>query len=169
MTSPHRLITTRNEFHQALRDGFAEIASVGCREVWICDDDFADWPLNERAVVESLTQWAQSHRKLTVIARTFEEFPLRHARWVEWRRDWSHVVECRALEEAEAGEMPTQHKSAQEWARFTKMLDDGREHRARTGKSLMVPRYDIVPIPPHLRSNLASNSIEAFPATQLGL
>src|SRR5216110_427239 len=84
VTSPHRLITTRNEFHQALRDGFAEIASVGCREVWICDDDFADWPLNERAVVESLTQWAQSHRKLTVIARTFEEFPLRHARWVEW-------------------------------------------------------------------------------------
>jgi fermentation-respiration switch protein FrsA (DUF1100 family) len=28
----------------------------------------------------------------------------------------------------------------------------------------MVPRYDIVPIPPHLRGNLASNSIEAFPA-----
>jgi pimeloyl-ACP methyl ester carboxylesterase len=57
-----------------------------------------------------------------------------------------------------------QHESAQEWTRFTKMLKDGREHRARTGKSLMVPRYDIVPIPPHLRSNLASNSIEAFPA-----
>jgi uncharacterized protein len=57
-----------------------------------------------------------------------------------------------------------QHKSAQEWARFTKMLEDGREHRSRTGKPLMVPRYDIVPIPPHLRSNLASNSIEAFPA-----
>ncbi len=28
----------------------------------------------------------------------------------------------------------------------------------------MVPRYDIVPIPPHLRKNLASNSIESFPA-----
>src|SRR5262249_49689851 len=39
-----------------------------------------------------------------------------------------------------------QHKSPQEWARFTDMLKDGREHRARTGKSLMVPRYDIVPI-----------------------
>ena len=35
---------------------------------------------------------------------------------------------------------------------------------ARTGKSLMVPRYDIVPIPPHLRSNLVSNSIQEFPA-----
>jgi pimeloyl-ACP methyl ester carboxylesterase len=57
-----------------------------------------------------------------------------------------------------------QHKSPQEWARFTDMLTEGREHRARTGKSLMVPRYDIVPIPPHLRGNLASNSIQSFPA-----
>ena len=36
------------------------------------------------------------------------------------------------------------------------MLKEGREHRAKTGKSLMVPRYDIVPIPPHLRNNLAA-------------
>jgi len=57
-----------------------------------------------------------------------------------------------------------QHKSAQEWERFTKMLAEGRAHRERTGKSLMVPRYDIVPIPPHLRNNLAKNSIEMFPA-----
>ena len=57
-----------------------------------------------------------------------------------------------------------QHKSPEEWARFTKMLADGREHRAKTGKSLMVPRYDIVPIPPHLRNNLAQNSIHEFPA-----
>ena len=57
-----------------------------------------------------------------------------------------------------------QHKSPQEWARFTRMLEEGREHRARTGKSLMVPRYDIVPIPPHLRGNLAANSIHSFPA-----
>ena len=57
-----------------------------------------------------------------------------------------------------------QHRSPQEWARFTDMLRQGREHRARTGKSLMVPRYDIVPIPPHLRGNLAADSIQSFPA-----
>jgi dipeptidyl aminopeptidase/acylaminoacyl peptidase len=57
-----------------------------------------------------------------------------------------------------------QHKSPEEWARFTKMLADGREHRKRTGKSLMVPRYDIVPIPPHLRGNLAKGSLQEFPA-----
>jgi len=57
-----------------------------------------------------------------------------------------------------------QHKSPEEWTRFTKMLKDGREHRTKTGKSLMVPRYDIVPIPEHLRGHLASNSIQMFTA-----
>ncbi|MFZ3225164.1 MAG: alpha/beta fold hydrolase [Xanthobacteraceae bacterium] len=65
-----------------------------------------------------------------------------------------------------------QHPSPEAWAKFTTMLDEGRAHRARTGKSLMVPRYDIVPIPAHVRENLerqkvgmlAPNSIEMFPA-----
>lgn len=103
----HRLFTTRREFHDALLEGFGEIARVGCREVWLSDEDFAEWPLNSPAVVELLAQWSQSHRKLTLIARGFDEVARRHPRWVEWRRQWSHVVECRANEEAAAGEIPT--------------------------------------------------------------
>jgi pimeloyl-ACP methyl ester carboxylesterase len=65
-----------------------------------------------------------------------------------------------------------QHPGPQAWAKFTKMLEDGRAHRARTGQSLMVPRHDIVPIPDHVRQNLerqkvgmlAPNSVEMFPA-----
>src|SRR5262249_48722444 len=55
-------------------------------------------------------------------------------------------------------------KSREGGAPFTTMHKEGREPRAKPGKSLMVPRYDIVPIPPHLRSNLANKSIESFPA-----
>jgi hypothetical protein len=65
-----------------------------------------------------------------------------------------------------------QHQTPEAWAKFTKMLEDGRAHRARTGQSLMVPRYDIVPIPAHVKANLdkqkvamlAPNSVEMFPA-----
>ena len=65
-----------------------------------------------------------------------------------------------------------QHPGPQAWARFTAMLEEGRAHRARTGTSLMVPRHDIVPIPQHVRDNLArqsvemltSNHVELFPA-----
>ena len=65
-----------------------------------------------------------------------------------------------------------QHPTPEAWAKFTEMLEEGRAHRARTGKSLMVPRYDIVPIPGHVRDHLdqqkvemlAANSVEMFPA-----
>ena len=57
-----------------------------------------------------------------------------------------------------------QHPSPEQWKKFTDMLAEGKAHRAKTGKSLMVPRYDIVPIPEHLRGHLASNSIQMFTA-----
>ncbi|HZR68409.1 MAG TPA: alpha/beta fold hydrolase [Burkholderiales bacterium] len=57
-----------------------------------------------------------------------------------------------------------QHPTPEAWAAFTRMLAEGREHRARTGKSLRVPRYDIVPIPEHLRNNVTSKSSQEFPA-----
>src|SRR5438034_1832215 len=57
-----------------------------------------------------------------------------------------------------------QHPTPEAWAKFTGMLEEGKRHRARTGKSLMVPRYDIVPIPQHLRGHLAPGSVQMFTA-----
>jgi pimeloyl-ACP methyl ester carboxylesterase len=57
-----------------------------------------------------------------------------------------------------------QHPTPEAWARFTQMLEDGRRYRERTGKSLMVPRFDIVPIPERLRRNMSAGSIMEFPA-----
>jgi uncharacterized protein len=57
-----------------------------------------------------------------------------------------------------------QHPTPEAWAKFTAMLEEGRRHRARTGQSLMVPRYDIVPIPPHMRGHVVPGSIQMFPA-----
>ncbi|MGH7312754.1 MAG: alpha/beta hydrolase [Candidatus Rokuibacteriota bacterium] len=55
-----------------------------------------------------------------------------------------------------------QHESPEAWRRFAAMLEEGRR-RQRAGQSLMVPRYDIVPIPTALRGNLAQGSIMEFP------
>ena len=65
-----------------------------------------------------------------------------------------------------------QHTTPQAWAKFTGMLEEGRATLARTGKSLMVPREEIVPIPARVEENLkrqnvqmlATNSVEMFPA-----
>jgi uncharacterized protein len=56
-----------------------------------------------------------------------------------------------------------QHATPEAWAKFTGMLEKGKGHRARTGQPLMVPRYDIVPIPEHLRGHLAAGSVQMFP------
>ena len=57
-----------------------------------------------------------------------------------------------------------QHATPEAWERFTAMLAEGRRHRERTGQSLMVPRFDIVPIPPELRAHMNPSSIQAFTA-----
>ncbi len=57
-----------------------------------------------------------------------------------------------------------QHAAPEAWAKFTAMLEEGRRHRERTGTSLMVPRYEIVPIPEHLRGHVVPGSIQSFPA-----
>jgi pimeloyl-ACP methyl ester carboxylesterase len=55
-----------------------------------------------------------------------------------------------------------QHASPRDWAKFSAMMKEGKR-RKRSGKPMMVPRYDIVPIPPRLRGNLAPGSIMEFP------
>ena len=57
-----------------------------------------------------------------------------------------------------------QHKSDEEWARFLKILEDGPKHLKETGESLMVGRWDIVPIPEHLRGHMGKNVHMKFPA-----
>ncbi|MEE2996315.1 MAG: alpha/beta hydrolase, partial [Pseudomonadota bacterium] len=57
-----------------------------------------------------------------------------------------------------------QHIGDEAWTAFTDMMENGRRHFAETGEALMVSRYDIVPIPEHLRRNLAPGSVMMFPA-----
>jgi len=157
----YSLIATRGEFHAALRAAFAEAASTGCREIWLSDSDFADWPLSEPGVIESLTKWAQSHRKLALLAQTFDEVARRHGRWIEWRRQWSHVVECRTNTELEAGEMPTMMLAP---GLLTLRLVDPVRYRG----SVSHAAADAIQAG-ELIDAVLQRSAEAFPVTTLGL
>ena len=48
-----------------------------------------------------------------------------------------------------------QHPTPEAWAKFTGILEAGRKHKAETGESMWVSRFDVVPIPEELRSNLS--------------
>jgi len=55
-----------------------------------------------------------------------------------------------------------QHASPEAWKKFTDMMEEGKKRKAR-GEQMMVPRWDIVPIPEHLRGNLSKGSFFEFP------
>ncbi|MEO8151542.1 MAG: hypothetical protein ABI605_00625 [Rhizobacter sp.] len=158
---PTRIITSRGEFHDALHQSFALIADQGCREVFIADPSFDDWPLGDRAVIDALTRWAYAHRKLVVLSQNFDDFQRRHPRWVEWRRQWAHVVECRALSDDDAGKLTGLFLAP---GVVTLRVLDSEHYRA----SLSFEQADGIRARDKLDA-LLQRSEEAFPATTLGL
>ena len=87
----------REAFRQRVRDALARAAGEGWRELILCDATFADWPLGERVCVEALHAWMRGgQRQFTMLARRYDEVVRHHARFVDWRRQWSHRIDCGA-------------------------------------------------------------------------
>jgi hypothetical protein len=157
----HRMLSSRSEFHDALRDALELAATQGCRELIISDATFADWPLGERGVVDALTRWAYAHRRLTVLAHNYDDVPRRHPRWVAWRRQWDHVISCRALPEAQPEQIPGLLIAT---GLVTVRVFDAVHYRA----SVSTDHADEVRAR-ELIDALLQQSNEAFPASALGL
>ena len=97
----------REAFQQLVRDALACAAREGWRELILCDADFSDWPLGERAVAQSLQDWSASGRRCTLLAWRYDEVMRRHARFVTWRRSRDHIIEARACRSADPLEFPS--------------------------------------------------------------
>ena len=97
----------REAFQQLLRDTFAVAAAEGWKEIIIADASFSDWPLRERAVVESLTAWAKSGRRLTMLAVRYDSLMRDQPRFVTWRKTWGHIIECRQCRNEDPLDFPS--------------------------------------------------------------
>lgn len=159
--SDDSLIESRSEFHAALRRAFVEAADAGSREITLCDINFADWPLGEREVIDSLSRWVASSRRFTVLAHDFEEVARLHPRWVVWRRQWSHVVTCRTNAELESSDFPAVLVAS---GTVTVRLSDTVHHRGRIAHD----RAEELRCK-ELLDAVSQRSEEAFPATATGL
>ncbi|HSW18517.1 MAG TPA: hypothetical protein VLJ86_14960 [Ramlibacter sp.] len=104
---PEGRFSGRIEFQQLIRDALATAARDGWREIILSDANFNDWPLGERSVVESLQAWADNGRKITLLARRYDDVLRFHARFVNWRTKWSHIVEARGCRIADVSELPS--------------------------------------------------------------
>ncbi len=154
-------IASRAEFVDAIRASLALAAHEGAREIQLVDADFVDWPLNERAVLDSLAAWVDSRRSLLVFAHSFDELARRHPRFVDWRRQWAHAVRCRNDPELEAAQLPT--LLLVPGITCLRLVD--RVHHRGTVSSRAVDVAECR----ELVDALLQRSVEAFPVTTLGL
>jgi hypothetical protein len=104
---PQGRFAGRVEFAVLVRQAFSAAAVQGWREIILCDASFEDWPLGERSVAQALNDWSRSGRKLTMLAHGYDEVTRRHARFVTWRRTWSHIVDCRRCAGVAASDLPS--------------------------------------------------------------
>jgi hypothetical protein len=95
------------DFTQIVRDVLRSVAQEGWSEMIWSDATYEDWPLREKAVVDSLNAWAQRGRKLTVLAHHFGAMDRLHPRFVAWRVRWDHIIECRVCKGVDTSDMPS--------------------------------------------------------------
>ncbi|HSV45781.1 MAG TPA: hypothetical protein VLJ58_08335 [Ramlibacter sp.] len=150
----------REDFRQLVRDALSSAAREGWSQIILCDASFEDWPLGERAVAQALQEWSASGRRCTLLARRYDEVVRGHARFVTWRRTWSHIIEARGCSSADPLELPSAIWSPG-WV--MQRLDPQR----CSGFCGSEPERRLA-----LRENLnewLARSSPAFPATTLGL
>ena len=98
----------RETFRDLVRSALACAAQEGWRELVLCDASFHDWPLGDRACVDALNVWARpGGRQLTMLAHGYDEVVRQHARFVAWRGQWAHRIDCRVCAAADAHDLPS--------------------------------------------------------------
>lgn len=151
----------RHDFSDLVREALVQAGRAGWREMILSDANFADWPLGERAVIEALNAWARSGRKLTILAKNYDDVVRRHPRFVRWRTTWDHIIECRVSPNADALDMPSMLWSP-EWVMHR--LDPLRSVGvAGPEPARRVAAHEL------LREWLQTKSSPGFSATTLGL
>lgn len=155
-------IDGREAFRAALIATLDQAVQQGVRRIWLCDPDFAAWPLGQSDCVDALSRWVAGADRLTVIAASFSHVAAHCPRWVAWRRRWSHKVDCRQLREGEPLVLPSMLYAPPLVA--LRMLDLTRYTRGR----LLHGEADLAACG-ELTDAILQHSEEGFPLTTIGL
>jgi hypothetical protein len=160
--APSGLIGSRAEFQAAVRTLLINALDGGVRHMWWVSPDFAEWPLDEPAVIDGLTRWSRlPGAGLTWLGHDFEHVRRAMPRVTRWRQVFSHVITCRSPEDVPGVDMPTLFVADHRLA--LRLLD-----RERVRGWLRHDGADVQ----HAREEIdviSQRSSEAFPAVTLGL
>ena len=85
----------------------AAVARNARQLLWV-DPDFALWPLDRSALIDTLGPWLRRPgRRLVMLAGRYDRLERAHPRFTQWRSDWSHAIEARAPSDTPGAELPT--------------------------------------------------------------
>ena len=102
------VIDSRAAFIAAAHWGIAAAAAAPARRIVLTAPSFADWPLDDVALLQQLAGWLRlPQRRLVLLARSYDLLARRCPRFVAWRRDWSHAIEPYVVPEEMAADLPT--------------------------------------------------------------
>lgn len=107
LSLPEGRLQGRQAFADLVRQALACAASERWAHIVLSDPDFADWPLGERSVVDSLQAWAGRGRHIRFLAHDFDRMRECHPRLVQWRVTWSHLIEAHACRAVSGGSVPS--------------------------------------------------------------
>ncbi|MFZ5548045.1 MAG: hypothetical protein ACOZJX_05070 [Pseudomonadota bacterium] len=155
-------IASRGELQSAVRAFVLHAQALGLRHLFWVSPDFADWPLDEPAVVDALAQWARvPGAQLTWIGHDFERVRRTMPRLTRWRQTFGHVINCRSPQELPGPDMPTLLVADRRAALRMLDLDHVRGWVSHQGKDVQRAREEI--------DAILQRSEDAFPAGTLGL
>ena len=155
------VIGSRAEFCAAVAWGVQSATERGARRLWFTDPSFADWPLDDPALLDTLTAWLRlPQRRLVLLAETYDDVVRLKPRFVAWRRPWSHAIEAWTPQDRPA-DLPT-------W-----LLDDGPVCVRLSDRVHWRGRCAADPREAHLCRQeidaVLQRSESAFPVNQIGL
>jgi len=155
----------RFEGREAFRALVREALSCAARQSWpelvLSDADFADWPLGEAEVVDSLHRWAGHRRRLTLLAASYDAVVRLHPRFVQWRIRWDHLVLARKARGVNGEDLPSVLWSPG-WA--LQRLDPVRSNGVGSREAERLARQR-----ERIDEWVQSRSAPGFPASVLGL
>jgi hypothetical protein len=104
---PQGPVLGRVAFEEVVRQSIEAAAAEGWKNLCWMDPDFSDWPLGERRVHDALQAWSRTGRRLVLLAKDYRALMAKHHRFVLWRRQWAHIVECWQCQDADPAEFPS--------------------------------------------------------------
>ncbi len=127
--TPRTPTTGHRAFQQVIVDAIVGAAVEGRRELIWVDSDFADWPLDDASLLDTMSRWArQPTRRLLVVANDFQNVPRQHPRFTSWRRTYAHRIECRSAPAVAVNDFPSLMLAGE---LYSLQLLDKRQWRAR--------------------------------------